>query len=139
MTPRGDQFWIKILLNQQNLERYYRFLKTNKQYKPTTNAEKLRLKLAFRFIMHQQEEDQALYIKGCRYLDLIKQSVYFLSNSISLQRQKHSLNIVQKLSSVRNPLNFLENPTVNLKAQHAIACLKISFDIGRLLPEGSRY
>ena len=35
----------------------------------------------------------------------------------------------QKLPSVSNPLNFLENPTVNLKVQHAIACLKVSFDI----------
>ena len=82
-----------------------------------------------RFIMHEQEEDQALYIKGCRYLDLIKQWVYSLSKSISLQRQRHSLNIIQKLPSVSNPLNFLENPTVNLKVQHAIACLKVSFDI----------
>ena len=79
--------------------------------------------------MHNQEEDQELYIKGCQYIDLIKQWVYSLSKSISLQRQRHSLNIIQTLPSVSNPLNFLENPKVNLKVQHAIACLKMSFDI----------
>ena len=59
MTPRGDQFKIKILLNQKNLEHYYHHLKTSKKYKPTTNAEKLRrLRLAIRFLLHNQEEDQ---------------------------------------------------------------------------------
>ena len=130
ITPRGDRFRINFLLNQQNLERYYHHLKTSKQYKPTTNAEKLRrLKLAIRYVMHNQDEDQALYIKGCRYIDLIKQWVYSLSKSISLQRQRHSLNIVQQLPSISNPLDFLEDHQVNLKVQHAIACLKISFDI----------
>ena len=129
MTARGDQFRIKLLLNQKNLERYYHFLKTNKQYKPTTNAEKLRrIKLAIKFIMHMQD-NQALYVKGCRYLDLIKQWVYSLSKSISLQRQSHSLSIIQELPSVGNPLIFLENPTVNLKVQHAIECLKVSFQL----------
>lgn len=129
ITQRGERFHINILLNQKNLERFYHFLKTSKKYKPTTNAEKLRrLKMAIRFAMHN-EEDQELYIKGCRYIDLIKQWVYSLSKSISLQRQRHSLNIIQKLPSVNNPLNFLENPLVNLKIQHAIACLKTSFDI----------
>ena len=130
MTAKGDQFYIKVLLNQQNLEQYYHFLRTKKQFKPTTNAEKLRrIKLAIRFTMHTQEDDQVLYVKACRYLDLIKQWVYSLSKSISLQRQRHSLNIIQELPSVGNPLNFLENPTVNLKVQHAIECLQVSFEL----------
>ena len=97
---------ITLLLNQRNLESYYQHLKNNRKYKPTTNAEKLqRLRMAIRFIIHERE-NQALYIKGCQHVDLLKQWVYSLSKSISLQRQKHSLNVIQKLPFVNNPLDF---------------------------------
>ena len=67
--------------------------------------------MAIRFIIYERE-NQALYIKGCQHVDLLKQWVYSLSKSISLQRQKHSLNVIQKLPFVNNPLDFLENKKV---------------------------
>lgn len=121
---------IKLLLNHKNLEMYYRHLKNNKKYKATTNAEKLRrLKMAIRFIIHEQHEDQSLYFKGCQYIDLLKQWVSSLSKPISLQRQKHSLSVIQKLPTVNSPLEFLENPNVIKKLNQAIASLQVSFDI----------
>ena len=84
--------------------------------------------MAIRFIIHERE-NQALYIKGCQHVDLLKQWVYSLSKSISLQRQKHSLNVIQKLPFVNNPLDFLENKKVIQKINQAISSLQVSFDI----------
>ena len=111
------------------MESYYHHLKHINRYKPTTNAEKLRrLKLAINFVLHDNsKEDQELYIKGCRLLDLLRQWVHSLSKSIAIQRQEHSQKVVKELPSICSPQDFLDNPTVTKRVKKAMKSLKTTF------------
>lgn len=57
-----------LLLNRKVLENYHHQLKKNQ---PTTMTEKLRrIRMAINFVMHENDDDD-LYIKGKRTMDMI--------------------------------------------------------------------
>ena len=54
------------------------------KYKPTAAAEKLRrLCMAFSFIMHENAQNDKIYIRGSQFRD-IKKQIGSLSNSIAM-------------------------------------------------------
>ena len=55
------------------------------KYKPTAAAEKLRrFCMAFSFIMHENAQNDKIYICGSQVRDIIKKRIGSLSNSIAM-------------------------------------------------------
>ena len=104
------------LFDKRNLERFCHTLMTERGYKPTTIAEKIRrLKMAVKFIIHTQDAtivNQELYIRGSMLIEIMTQWCHSLSKAIALQRQQHSLRVIQKLPLINDPHEFLENDKV---------------------------
>jgi len=130
VTPRGDKYLNGTLMSRKMLEIYYSQLKGRIGYEPTTIAEKLRrISMAIGFIIHENADNQNLYIHGSQHRDIIKQWVKSLAKKISMQRQKHSMVAIKNLQSTSNPIPFIENEQVINKAHECIASLKKSFEI----------
>lgn len=130
VTPDGDNFWNSTVLSLKHLELYYGQLKRKNQCKATTAAEKLRrLCMAIGFIMHENAEDEKVYIRGSQVRDVIKQWLRSLSKKIAIQRQQHSMRLLQTLPNISNPNNFLHNNEVVDKLHECITTLKKSFHL----------
>ena len=129
MTPKRSKFYEQLLLNPTLLEQYYHHLKATNKYKPTTNAEKLRrIKMAIKFILHENQLNQEMYIKGCRIIDNLSQWIHSLSKHISLQRQQHGIRVINQLPSTADPFKFLEDEEVHIRIKNTIASLKTSYE-----------
>lgn len=104
------------LFNKHNLETFFHFLMTDRGYKPTTIAEKIRrLKMAIKYVIHTRDSimtNQELYIRGSILIESMSQWCHSLSRAIALQRQQHSLRVIQKLPLITDPNEFLENDKV---------------------------
>ena len=67
-----------LLLNKKVLQNYYDKLKDN--YQPTTVAEKLRqVKMAINFLIHENHENNDMYVKGSRIISTLNQRIKTLS------------------------------------------------------------
>lgn len=123
---------LEMLMNRKNLENFYHILKDEKQYKPTTIAEKLRrLKMAIQFILHELDtnckDNVDVYLKGSRLIDLLTQWTKSLSKAIAVQRQQHGLKMSDKVTDTADPYEFLENTEVLRKVTIAKQNLQTSF------------
>ena len=128
MTPKKSKFYEHYLLDPTILEQYYHHLKVTQKYKSTTNAEKLRrIKMAIKFILHQNQHNQDMYIKGCRIIDTISQWIHSLSKHISLQRQQHGIRVINELPSTADPSKFLQSEEVAIRINNTIASLETSY------------
>ena len=128
VTPKRSKFYQQHLLSPKLLEQYYHFLQVTNNFKPTTNAEKLRrIKMAIRFILHNGT-DQEIYIKGCRIIDTLSQWIHSLSKHISLQRQQHGIRVINELPTIAHPFNFLNDEEVSIRIQNTICSLKRSYE-----------
>ena len=77
-------------------------------YKPTTRTEKLqRLKLAIKFIIRQQD-DQQLYYEGSRIIDVLDEWFH----GSSMQRLQHTILMREKLHQISDPNEFLDHEMV---------------------------
>ena len=118
LTP-GSSSDVDKLFNKTNLEKFFHTLITERGYKPTTIAEKIRrLKLAIKYVIHTEDsmmKNQDLYIRGSMLLEVMSQWCHSLSKAIALQRQQHSLKMIQKLPLVVDAQEFLENEKVLAK------------------------
>ena len=84
VTPKKSKFYEQHLLNPTLLEQDYHHLKATNKYKPTTNAEKLRrIKMAIKFMLHENQQNQEMCIKECRIIDNLSQWIHSLSKHIS--------------------------------------------------------
>ena len=130
VTPNGENFLNGSVFNLKQLELYYNHLKKEMKYKPTTAAEKLRrLCMAIGFIMHDNAENDQIYIRGSQVRDVIKRWIRSLSNSIAMQRQQHSMRVIHNLPNTSNAVTFLENPEVVDRVNECIKSLKRSFHL----------
>ena len=129
IMPKKSKFYQQYLLNQNQLERYYHYLRITNKFKPTTNAEKLRrIKMAIKFILHNNEMNQELYIKGSRTIDNLSQWIHSLSKQISIQRQQHGIKVIKEIPSTADPLKFLNNEEVFLRIRNTTNSLKTSYE-----------
>ena len=113
VTPNGENFVNSSVFNLKQLELYYNHLKTEMKYKQTTAVEKLRrLCMAIGFIMHENAQNDMIYICGSQVRDIIQRWIRSLSNSIAMQWQQHSMWVVYNMPNTSNPVTFLENPEV---------------------------
>jgi len=130
VTPSREKFLNTTLMNCKSMEVYYNYLKGRKQYEATTIAEKLRrLSMAIGFVIHENANDQKMYVHGTQLRDLIKQWIKSLSKGIAMQRQKHSMAVIKNLPNTSNPITFLENKQVIDKVNECIASLERSFHL----------
>ena len=92
------------------------FLRVTNKFKLTTNAEeKLRkLKIAIKFILHNNGTNQKMYMKGYRIVDTLSQWIYSLSKQISLQRQQHGIKIIKEMPTIAHPFKFLDDHEVTI-------------------------
>ena len=129
VTPTGSTFTSAILLNLKVIEKYYHHLKTAHKFKPTTSAEKLRrLKMAIKYIIHANQTDQQMYIRGCQIVDTLSQWIHSLSKQISLQRQQHGVRVVNDLPTTTDPLKFTQNEEVHMRIKNTIKSLNDSYE-----------
>lgn len=130
VTPRGSRFLNTTIMDRKSLENYYNHLKVQRKYKPTTTAEKLRrLGMAIGFVIHENANNQKLYIRGSQLREMIKLWIKSLSKSIAMQRHKHSMVVIKKLPHTSNPITFLDNSEVIKQVQECKESLKTSFDL----------
>ena len=115
LTPGYSSDSEKIF-NKINLENFFHKLTTERGYKPTTIAEKIRrIKMAIKYLIHKDDytmKNQDLYIRGNMLLELMSNWGHSLYKPIALQRQQHSLKMMNKLPLVLDPDEFLENENV---------------------------
>ena len=98
---------LHILLNNRNLEEFYNLLKDERQYKPTTVAEKLRrMKMAIQFLLHQRDTDTKD------------------DEAIAKQRQAHGIKMSNMIVNTTNPYEFLKSTQVLKKLNTAKQNLK---------------
>ena len=104
---------IDKLFNKSNLELFFQKLLSERHYKPTTIAEKIRrMKLAIKYVIHTEDSmltNKELYFKGNRLLEILTQWCLSLSKAIALQRQQHSLTVTEHLPLLLDPQEFLDN------------------------------
>ena len=116
LMPTSSSSYIATLFNKSNLERFCYILINERGYKPTTITEKIRrLKMAIKYVIHTEDsmmKDQDLFIRGSMLLELLSQWGHSLSKAVALQRQQHSLRVIQKLPLTVDPHEFLENEKV---------------------------
>ena len=116
LTPASSSSYVDMLLNKTNLEGFIHILATERRYKPTTIAEKIRrLKMGIKYLIHAEDsmmKNQDLFIRGSLLLELLSQWCYSLKKPIALQRQQHSLKMIQSLPLIVDPHEFLENEKV---------------------------
>ena len=116
LTP-GLSSDVDKLFNKTNLEKFFHYLITERAYKPTTIAEKIRrLKMAIKYVIHTEDsvmKNQELFIRGSILIELMSQWGRSLSKPIALQRQQHSLRMTHKLPLIIDANEFLENEKVN--------------------------
>lgn len=55
--------------------------------------------MAIKFILHDNETNQELYIKGCRIIDNLSQWIHQLFKQISLQREQHGVKVINELQT----------------------------------------
>lgn len=116
LTPASSSSYIDTLFNKSNLERFFHILITDKGYKPTTTEKIRRLKLAIKYVIHTEDsmmKNQDLFIRGSMLLELLSQWCHSLSKAVALQRQQHSLRVIQMLPLIDDPHEFLENEKVS--------------------------
>ena len=114
------------LLNIKELERFLSIMKDKKMYKPTTMAEKLRrLKLAIKFIIRQQD-DQQLFYQGHRIIDMLDEWCHGLKKDIGMQRQQHAILMRERLYQISDPNEFLDHEMVCI-APPSYACVIFSY------------
>lgn len=117
-----------LLLSKKALEAYFVYLKTTKEFKPSTISEKLRrMKMAIRFVIHESDNDpvgDALYLRGQKLLDALTGWGKSLSKPIAVQRQEHSAKVVEEMPLIEEPNNFLDNNDVIQKLECAIKRLE---------------
>ena len=77
------------LFNKTNLEKFFHYLITERAYKPTTIAEKIRrLKMAIKYVIHTEDsmmQNQELFIQGSILIELMNWWGHSLSKPIALQ------------------------------------------------------
>ena len=120
LTPASSSSYEDILLNKTNLEGFIHILATERRYKPTIIAEKIRrLKMGIKYLIHAEDsmmKNQDLFIRGSLLLELLSQWCYSLKKPIALQRQQHSLKMIQSLSLIVDPHELVENEKVLAKS-----------------------
>ena len=84
--------------------------------------------MAIKFILHTNNTNQELYIKGCRIVDTLSHWIHSLSKHISLQRQQHGVKVIDELPSTGDPFKFLENEEVAIRIRNTIDSLKTSYE-----------
>ena len=116
LTPANSSSYVDRLFNKSNLEGFFHTLITEREYKPTTITEKIRrLKMAIKYVMHTEDslmKNQELFIRGSILLELMSQWSHSLAKAIALQRQQHSLKVIEELLLIVDPHEFLENQKV---------------------------
>ena len=119
-SDQADATDSENLLSIQRLEAFVKGMKDEKQYKPTTIAEKLRrIKLAIKCLI-RFNDNQELYYRGKRVIDYIDQLCSGLGKDIAIQRQQHTLVMRKKLNQMVDPNEFLENDTVKVTSYISI-------------------
>ena len=100
------------LLDTQQLEKFMEAMTKQKEYRPTTRAEKLRrIKLAIKFVI-RRNDNQELYYRGKRTIDELDEWCRGLGKQIAIQRQEHALVMRRTLPEVIDPNEFLEHDLV---------------------------
>ena len=100
------------LLSIRRIESFVQIMEDDKQYKATTRAEKLRrIKLAIKCLIRENDNPE-LYYRGRRAIDFIDELCHGLGKSIGVQRQEHALHMRQKLNTMMDPNEFLDNEMV---------------------------
>ena len=122
---------VDLLLNRKVLESYYHQMRDIKLYKPTTITEKFRrLKMAIAFLIHEGHDNDDLYIKGNRIIDVLSHWIKSLSKAIGKQRQQHGLKVIDTLateSPTEAAARFLSDTQLLAKVELAILNLGLSF------------
>ena len=96
----------------ESLIYFVKIMEDDKQYKPTTRAEKFRrVKLAIKCFI-RDNDSQDLYYRGRRATYFIDKLCHGLGKNIGIQRQKHALLMRHKLNTVIDPNEFLDNVMV---------------------------
>ena len=120
LTPARSSSYVDTLINKPNLERFIHYLVTQRGYKPTTIAEKIRrMKMAIKYVTHAEDSmitNRNLFMRGSLLLEVLSQWGHSLSKAIALQRQQHSLKTIQSLPLIVDPQEFLENEKVCILA-----------------------
>ena len=100
------------LLDIQQLENFVEVMTNQKEYRPTTRAEKLRrIKLAIKFVI-RRNDNRELYYRGKRTIDELDEWCHGLGKQIAVQRQEHALVMHRTLPRIVDPNEFLEHDLV---------------------------
>ena len=107
-TPQSgsDAYKVDTIFEQNNVESYIHHIKTTKNYKPTTVAEKIRrLKLAIEYIMVLYSSDTYV-TKGKVMLTLLTTWCHSLSQDISRQRMEITKYVRTYVDKVHQILSY---------------------------------
>ena len=120
-----------LLLNVKSLEQYYHHMK-HTMYKPSTPSDKLRrLKLAIKFLIHENHNNTDSSTKGYQIISLLSYWIKSLSKARGKQQQ-HGLEVMVRLSAelpTKTTENFLNNKHLLLgKVKSAIFKQGFTFD-----------
>ena len=76
--------------------------------------------MATQFIMHKTYETNIeLCAKGIRIINLLTQRIKSLSKSIAMQRQRHSIKMIETVATTEDPCKFLHSKRVKQKLHSA--------------------
>ena len=115
LTP-GSSTDTEKIFNKINLENFFHTLTRQREYKPTTIAEKIRrIKMAVKFLIHRDDcmmTNRDLYIRGNMLIEIMNHWCHSLYKPIALQRQQHSLKMMKRLPLIVDPHEFLDHERV---------------------------
>ena len=108
-------------------------MKHTQMYKPYTPSDKLRrLKLAIKFLIHENHNNTDLSTKGYQIISLLSDWIKSLSKARGKQRQQqHGLKVMVRLSAespTKTTENFLNNKRLLGKVKSAIFNLGFTFE-----------
>ena len=84
--------------------------------------------MAIKYIIHVNQTNQQIYIRGCQIIDTLTQWIHSLSKQISLQRQQHGMRMVNDLQTTQDPLMFTQNQEICMRIKSTIKTLNNSYE-----------
>ena len=84
--------------------------------------------MAIKCIIHANQTNQQIYIRGCQIIDTLTQWIHSLSKQISLQRQQHGMRMVNDLQTTQDPLMFTQNQEICMRIKSTIKTLNNSYE-----------
>ena len=118
-----------LLLDKKVLQAHYD--KSKDIYQPTTITEKLRrLKMAIEFLNHTHDNEE-VYMKATRTMEMLSRWIKALSKAIGKQRQQHGIKVRSQLENdepTKAASVFLSNAHLQAKVNCAVLNLAASFN-----------